>query len=153
MADGDTKAGAAGTVTDPYRAFNFKLEIRGVVEGHFTDCSGLGVRVHPIRYREGGTGQVVRSIPGQVEYAEVTLRYGLTKSRELWDWFLKSIQGTVERRNVSVIMLEPNGVDEALRWNLLNAWPSEWRGAALDAMGREAAIEELKLAFDTLERA
>jgi phage tail-like protein len=153
MADGDTKAGAAGAVTDPYRAFNFKLEIRGVIEGHFTECSGLGVRVHPIRYREGGIGQVVRAIPGQVEYAEVSLRYGLTKSRELWDWFLKSIQGTVERRNVSVIMLEPNGVDEALRWNLLNAWPSEWRGAALDAMGREAAIEELKLAFDTLERA
>ena len=54
MADGDTKAGAAGAVTDPYRAFNFKLEIRGVIEGHFTECSGLGVRVHPIRYREGG---------------------------------------------------------------------------------------------------
>jgi phage tail-like protein len=152
MADGDTRAGA-GTVVDPYRAFNFKLEIRGVIEGHFTDCTGLAVRVHPIRYREGGTGQVVRAIPGQVEYAEVSLRYGLTKSRELWDWFLKSIQGAVERRNVSVIMLEPNGVDEALRWNLLNAWPSEWRGAALDALGREAAIEELKLAFDTLERA
>jgi phage tail-like protein len=152
MADGDPKA-AAGAVTDPYRAFNFKLEIRGVIEGHFTDCSGLAIRVHPIRYREGGTGQVVRAIPGQVEYSEVTLRYGLTKSRELWDWFLRSIQGSVERRNVSVIMLEPNAVDEALRWNLLNAWPSEWRGAALDALGREVAIEELKLAFDTLERA
>jgi len=149
----DTQTGTAGAVVDPYRAFNFKLEIKGVVEGHFTDCSGLAVRVHPIRYREGGTGQVVRAIPGQVEYSEVSLRYGLTKSRELWDWFLKSVQGTVERRNVSVIMLEPNGVDEALRWNLLNAWPSEWRGAALDALGREAAIEELKLAFDTLERA
>ena len=145
--------GAAGTVVDPYRAFNFKLEIRGVVEGHFTECTGLGIRVHPIRYREGGSGQVVRAIPGQVEYAEVGLRYGLTKSRELWDWFVKSIQGNVERRNLSIIMLEPNGVDEALRWNLFSAWPSEWRGASLDALGREAAIEELKLAFDTLERA
>jgi phage tail-like protein len=145
--------GTAGAVVDPYRAFNFKLEIRGVVEGHFTECTGLGVRVHPIRYREGGAGQVVRSIPGQVEYAEIVLRYGLTKSRELWDWFMKSVQGNVERRNLSIIMLEPNGVDEALRWNLFSAWPSEWRGAELDALGREAAIEELKLAFDTLERA
>jgi phage tail-like protein len=155
MPDGDAtaQAGAAGALIDPYRAFNFKLEIRGVIEGHFTECTGLGIRVHPIRYREGGTGQVVRAIPGQVDYSEVALRYGLTRSRELWDWFMKSVHGQVERRNVSVIILEPNGADEALRWNLFNAWPSEWRGAPLDALGREAAIEELKLAFDTLDRA
>jgi phage tail-like protein len=145
--------GHVGTLVDPYRNFNFKLEIQGVVEGHFTECSGLGVRVQPIRYREGGVGQVVRVIPGRVDYAEVTLRYGLTKSSDLWNWFLKSVKGEVERRNISIVVLEPNGADEALRWNLLNAWPCEWRGAMLDATANDAAIEELKLAFETLERA
>jgi phage tail-like protein len=145
--------GHTGTLVDPYRNFNFKLEIQGVVEGHFTECSGLGVRVQPIRYREGGVGQVVRAIPGRVDYAEVTLRYGLTKSLELWNWFMKSVQGQVERRNVSIVVLEPNGSDEALRWNLLDAWPCEWRGAMLDAIANDAAIEELKLAFEKLERA
>ena len=152
MAEGEAQA-AAGTPVDPYRNFNFRLEIRGVTEAHFTECSGLGIRVHTIRYREGGVGQVVRSIPGAVEYSEVTLRYGLTRSRDLWDWFMRTVRGQVERRNISIVVLEPNGADEALRWNFVNAWPSEWRGAALDALGREAAIEELKLAFDTLERA
>ena len=138
---------------DPYRSYNFKLDIAGVTEGHFTECSGLGVKVTPIEYREGGNNQVVRHIPGPVEYAAVTLRYGLTASRELWDWMLQAVQGNVERKNVSIIMLDSEGNNEVMRWNLNDAWPSEWRGAPLDAMSREIAIEDLTLVFDTLERA
>ena len=139
--------------TDPYRSYNFKLDIAGVTEGHFTECSGLGVKVTPIEYREGGNNQVVRHVPGPVEYAAVTLRYGLTASRELWDWMLQAVQGNVERKNISIIMLDSEGNNEVMRWNLNDAWPSEWRGAPLDAMSREIAIEDLTLVFDTLERA
>jgi phage tail-like protein len=146
-------AAAAGVLpVDPYRNYHFKLEILGVTEGHFTACSGLGIRIKPIRYREGGTGQIVRALPGQVEYSDVTLRYGLTQSRDLFDWLMKTIAGDIERRNVSIVMLEQNGADEAMRWSLLRAWPSEWRGAPLDAIGNHVAIEELTLAYDSLER-
>jgi phage tail-like protein len=152
MPEPQAEPAAAVLPVDPNRNYNFKLEIQGVTEGHFTACSGLGVRVKPIRYREGGIGQVVRAIPGSVDFSDVTLKYGLTKSRDLWDWLMKTVAGQVERRNVSIIVLEPNGADEGLRWNLLRAWPSEWRGAPLDAIGNHIAIEELTLAFDTLER-
>lgn len=141
-----------GRVVDPYRAYNFKLEIQGVTEGHFTECTGLGVKVDNIKYREGGVSQVVRRLPGRVEYADVTLKYGLTSSSELWSWFLTSVNGRVERRNVSIIVLDADGVSEALRWNLMNSWPSEWQGAPLDALSQEAAIESLTLVFEGLER-
>jgi phage tail-like protein len=141
-----------GASVDPYRAYNFKLEIQGVTQGHFTECSGLGIKVQPIRYREGGTRQVVRALPGPVEYANLTLRYGLTASTELWDWLMTAVEGKVQRKNVSVLLLDADGVTEVTRWNLINAWPSEWRGALLDALGREAAIEALTLVFETLER-
>ena len=144
--------GAAAMPVDPYRNYHFKLEIAGVTEGHFTAVSGLGIRVKPIRYREGGTGQIIRALPGPTEYSDVTLRYGLTRSRDLFDWLMRTIAGTIERRNISIIMLEQNGADEALRWSLLRAWPSEWRGAPLDAVGNHVAIEELTLSYDSLER-
>lgn len=140
-------------VTDPYRAYNYKLDIAGLVEGHFTECSGLGAKVTPIKYREAGNNQIVRHIPGRVDYAAVTLRYGLTSSRALWDWMLTAIQGRVERRNVSIIMLDSEGANEVLRWNLVDAWPVEWSGAPLDAMSNEIAIQSLTLVFDSLERA
>src|SRR5262249_32197341 len=138
---------------DPYRAYNFKLEIQGVSQGHFTECTGLGIRITDIKYREGGTSQVVLRLPGQVDYGDVTLRYGLTSSTELWTWFKTALTGKVERRNVSIVMLDSDGVTEVLRWNLVNAWPAQWRGAPLDALSQEAAIETLTLVFETLDRA
>jgi phage tail-like protein len=137
---------------DPYRSYNFKLDISGVVEGHFTECTGLGVRVEAIKYREAGNNQLVRHIPGPVDYTPVTLRYGMTSSRELWDWLMKAVQGNVERKNVSIIMLDSQGQTETMRWNLLDAWPAEWQGAPLNATERSIAIESLTLVYDSIER-
>lgn len=145
-------ASAAGGWVDPYRAFNFKIEMQGVTEGHFAECSGLGMKINVLSYREGGNNQVTHRIPGAVDHASVTLRVGLTRSVELWQWMQKIAQGTVERRNVSIVMLEPDGSTEAMRWNLLNAWPSEWYGAPLNAAGNELAIETITLVFEALER-
>ena len=138
---------------DPFRAYNWKLEIQGVTEGHFTECVGLDVRVEVVKYREAGNGQVVHCVPGPVEYGDVTLCYGLTASQELWDWMMTSVNGNVQRQNISILMLDSEGVGEVLRWNLNRAWPSRWTGAPLDAMSRGVAIESLTLVFETLERA
>jgi phage tail-like protein len=142
----------AGTRTDPYRNYNFKIEIQGVTEGHFAQCTNIGIRVQAISYREGGAGQVTHRIPGPVDYADITLCYGLTASTELWMWFMSAVKGTVERKNVSIVLLASDGVTEATRWNLVNAWPTSWSGVPLDARGAEVALERLTLAFETLER-
>jgi len=140
-----------GIVKDPYRAYNFKFEINGVVQGHFTRIEGLGMKVDRILYRAGGEHSTVRSIPGRVEYPPVTLSYGLTDSSELLQWLFKAADGTVVRQNVSIGMLDDSGSAEVRRWNLIAAWPCEWSGALLDALGHELAIERLTLAFDRLE--
>ncbi len=137
---------------DPYRNYNFKLEIQGVTQGHFTECSNIGIRIQAISYREGGLNQVVHRMPGQVEYADVVLKYGVTSSPELLTWFFGGTKGNVERKNVSIVLLDSTGANEVLRWNLNRAWPREWNGAPLDARGNGAAIETLTLAFETLER-
>lgn len=141
-----------GAWVDPLRAYNFKLVIQGVTVGHFVECTGLGIRIHAIRYQEGG-GNIVHRIPGPVEYDDVTLQYGLTSSAELWNWFMAGVQGKVERRNVSILMLDPDDITEVLRWDLINAWPSEWRGAPLDALAREVAIESMTLVYESAQRA
>jgi phage tail-like protein len=142
-----------GVFIDPYRAYNFKLVIQGITEGHFTECSGMGIRVQALEYREGGQSQVVHRIPGRVEYASITLRYGLTASRELFDWFMTAVKGRVVRKNVSILLVDSEGILEVMRWDLINAWVTEWRGAALDALTGEMAVESLVLVFETLERA
>jgi phage tail-like protein len=144
--------GQPGGRVDPLRAYNFKLDINGVNEGHFVECLGLEVIVSALRYREGGGGSVVRRLAGPVSYGDITLRYGLTTSRELWTWFQDSVNGVPSRKNVSIIMTGPDGLSEVFRWNLVDAWPSHWRGAPLDALGQLVAIESLTLVFESINR-
>ncbi len=139
--------------SDPFRSYNFKLSINGVAEGHFTECSGLNVKIEPITYRDAGNHQVVHHIPGPVDYASITLKFGVTKSKTLFDWIMKASQGKVERKDVSISLLDSQDSSEVMRWNLHDAWPSEWKGANLVATDKGVAIEELTLVFDRLESA
>lgn len=139
-----------GTPVDPYRAYNFKLLVNGVTNGHFTEVSGLEVNIQRLAYREAGNDRV-RAIPGQVDYEPVTLHFGLTSSTELWQWLDAAAKGNVSRRNVSIVLLDAAGTAEVLRWNMLNAWPTRWRGAHLNTLAQEIAIESLALAYEGLE--
>lgn len=152
MADA-APATAAGAWEDPYRAFDFRIEISGITEGHFAECSGLGMKINVLSYREGGNNQVTHRIPGAVDHASVTLRGGITSSTVLFDWMQNILMGNIDRRNMSVIMLKPDGNTEALRWNLQRAWPSEWYCAPLNAAGNELAIQAITIVFESIERA
>jgi phage tail-like protein len=141
--------------SEAYRSYNFRLEIADVARGHFMRVSGLGFRVAPIRVREGGKNQIVHQLAGPVEYAEVTLSYGLVKadSETLWTWLNSAIGGRPTRKNVSIIMLANNGYDDVVHWHLNDAWATAWRGAELDALGREVAVESLSLVYESITRA
>jgi len=136
-----------------FQGYNFKLVIDGINEGHFIQMAGLGIRIAHQRYREGGDATIVHRLAGPVEYAEVTLRYGLTASPELWRWFLTAVSGNPQRKHVSIVMLGPGAVGEGVRWNLVDAWPCAWNGAPLDALGHEFAVESLTLVYESISRA
>ncbi len=144
-----------GTRRDPFRAYTWRLEVGGEAQAYFTACTGLGITVDVIKFREAGSRQIVRSIPGQVSYEPVTLYYGLTPSREIFNWLMSSVEGRVERRNASIIMLNSDGNEDAAapRWNMDDAWVAAWRGAQLNTMSPELAIESVTFVFDRLTRA
>lgn len=140
--------------TEIFRSYNFTLELgQGVVGGYFTEVSGLGIKVEAIDYREGGAAPAVRKLAGRVSYGDITLKWGMTQSSEMWEWLMTAVNGTVQRREVSIILLSPDGQGEQTRWNLHNAWATEWRGAKLDASAQGAAIESLILTHEGLARA
>ena len=96
---------------------------------------------------------MIRQVPTITTYHDITLRYGLTASRAMWDWFLATAQGRVERRNVSIVLLDSAGSTPVIQWNLIAAFPKRWRGPELRASAREVAIEEIVLAYESLGRA
>ena len=142
------------TWKEPYRGYNWKLDIDGLgIVAHFIECDGIEVEIAKVNFREGGDDANVHRLPGLVSYSDVTLRYGLTDEKAVWDWFEKSLQSSVvDRKQVSLILMKPDQQAEYLRWNLFDAWPSYWRTARLNALTSEIAIETLSITFERLAR-
>ncbi len=65
---------------DPYKNFRFLLEIDGITQAGFSDCSGFGSNVEVVEYREGGDAATVRKLPGKNSYPDITLKWGVTDS-------------------------------------------------------------------------
>jgi phage tail-like protein len=136
---------------DPFKNFRFRVEIDGVVSAGFRSVSGLAAETEVIEYREGGDPFTsVRKLPGRVRYPNVTLRRGLTTSRDLWDWWQTVRDGALQRRDVRITLLDDAG-NEVLRWVLRDAWIAKIEASDLDAQANEVAIESVELAHEGLE--
>ena len=137
---------------DPYKSFKFLLEIDGIVQAGFSECSGFGSEIEVVEYREGGEPSTVRKLPGKVSYPDMTLKWGITDSRELYDWHFTAVSGQIERKSGSIVLLDDIG-EEKIRWNFFDAWPSKYDAPDFNATGNEVAIDALTIAYERLERA
>lgn len=141
-----------GARKDPYRVYNFLVEIDGIARAGFQECSGMDSTQDPIEYREGNEPLTVRKLPGMVTYSNITLNRGITDDAELWQWRQQVMDGNVERKNGSIVLLDDAG-GEKVRWNFVNGWPTKWTGPSLNATGTEVAIESLEIAHEGVVKA
>ena len=135
---------------DPFRAFRFLVEIDGTEQGGFQTVSGIerDTKIDP--YREGGVNDHERQIAGLTTYPPLKLKRGLVDAA-LWDWHQDMIAGTVQRKTISVVLLDEVG-DEVWRWVLAGAYPSKWSGAELDAGQSNLATETVEFVHRGLTR-
>jgi phage tail-like protein len=144
---------ATGDRKDPFRGYNFKLEIDGISRNGFRECSGLDATTAPVDYREGTEkGNIVRKLTGLNSHSNITLKWGTTDDHSLWDWRDKVIQGKTERKNGSVILMDEAG-EEKKRWNFVEGWPTKWTGPSFNATGNEVAIETLEIVTEGVKPA
>ena len=135
-----------------YRNYNFLLTV-DAAEFRFSECIGLGMRREPIRDPHGGQGDTVPMFAGALSYSEIICRYGVTDSLDLWTWVMSTASGNVQRKLVSIVQLGNDGLAPKITWHLHGAWVCQWSGVPFDSLGRDIAIEEVRLAFNRLERA
>jgi phage tail-like protein len=141
----------ATTRTDPYRGFNFLVEIDGISQAGFQECSGLDASTDIVDYREGSDPNHARKLSGLNKYTAISLKRGITDSDELWKWRQTVIDGKTARKNGSIVLLDEAGT-EKLRWNFSNAWPSKWTGPAFNSTGNSVAVETLELTHEEVTK-
>jgi|SRR5207302_825230 len=142
---------AVGSRLDPFSAFLFRVEVRGIVEGFFRECSGLESTIQVIEDPQFGRGMMGK-LPGRIVYANLTLRQGLTPSMTLYQWHLQALQGTIQRVNGSILQVGPDGQRQLARWNFTNGWPTKYTGPSFNASNNELSIETFEIAHEGLER-
>ncbi len=138
---------------DPYGAYNFLVEVRDIAEdgtdvrASFTEVSGLEVEVTPIEYRNGSEDITPRKIPGLKKFTNLTLKRGIIGDIAFWNWILDSMRGQVNRRDMSIKLLDENR-QEVMRWDFVRAWPTKYSGPTLNAHNNEVAMETLEIAHE-----
>jgi phage tail-like protein len=138
--------------TDPVLQGNVLLEIDGVgVVANFNSVSGISSEVeivdNPYVTEQGKV--YIGKLPGKPKTPTITLKRGLTGAKELWEWHAAVMQGTPDRRNGSVILMDTLG-GEVLRYDFTNAMVSKISLSEGGATTSGVQIEEATLACETL---
>jgi len=137
---------------DPFRGFNFRLEMSGVTEAGFREVTGLDASTDVAEYREGkDQGNFPRKLTGLNKHANLTLKRGIDPDNKLWDWYKKVVSGKNDRQNGSIVLCDETG-EEKVRWNFKQAWPTKMTGPGLNATSNDVAIEGVEIVCEELER-
>ena len=139
--------------TDPYRNFRFRVEIDGITQAGFNECSFADTTTEVAEYREGTDPTHPRKLSGQTKYGNVTLKWGITDSVDLYKWRQDVIdRGALgNRKNLAIILIDEEGNDKS-RWELENSWPTKYDPPDFNAKGNDIAIELLEIVSESYKR-
>src|ERR1700756_7460 len=141
----------AGKHLDPFKAYNFFVEVEGILVGGFTSVSGLESKMEVRTVREGGVNNKEYKLGGQVTYSDITLESGITAIDPVWLWYQSTLQGTIKRKNGSIYLLNDMGIPYVW-YDFYNAWPIEWQGPSLDASQTLVATQRFVLAHEGIKK-
>jgi phage tail-like protein len=143
--------------TYPFTAFSFAVEINRGQDGSplgnaaFQECDGLELSMEVKTIREGGSNDRQIRLNGPIALGTLTLKRGMTDNFDLWNWFHDSVNDPRLRANAEVVLLAPDGTTERARFILSRCVPIKLKAPALNAKDGQIAIEELQVAYETLQ--
>lgn len=138
---------------DPFRGARYAVELGSIKQAGFSEATIPDSTQDPIEYREGNEPNTVRKIPGLTKYGNITLKWGITTSTDIYEWRKKVEDGKIKdaRQNIAISLQDDEG-NEAARWEFSNAWPTKYDAPDLNATGSDIAIETLEICHEGMVR-
>lgn len=135
---------------DPFRVFNFVVDIDNTPVAGFSEVSGLTSEGETTEYREGNEPENhVRKLVGLRKYANLMLKRGYTQDKALWQWYANIMNGAADRRNVTIVLMN-EARQPVMRWHAENAWINKIEGPAFKASSNDVAMESVELVHEGL---
>ena len=136
---------------DPYVGFLFRVEIQGLQVGGFTQVTGLERETTTEDFREGGLNDYTHKLATVTKYQNLSLRRGIADATELWQWHQDVVDGKIQRRQISVVLVDALG-QEKWRWIFDNAYPVKWSGTEFNAATSAVFVENVEFAHNGIRR-
>ena len=136
---------------DPIGAYNYAVEVDGIVSARFQSVSGLSTEIKVIEYNDGDD-DLGRKMPGQTNYGNITLKRGYIANKDMWTWWKAVRDGTASRKEVSIILYD-NTANELMRWNLHGCWPCKWKLSDMSGKADDLTTEELEFVVEDVQEA
>ncbi len=126
--------------------------------GAFSEVSGLEATMEPRVIREGGHYRGEYQRAGQVTYATVILKRGITSASDLWTWFdlvggnktglrLRAELSHFEHQRESAESIKKVS---RFQWVMQNALPVKFKAATYTGTSAEVGVEELHFVHEGL---
>jgi phage tail-like protein len=139
----------------PFTAFNFSVEITidaaPLCNAAFSECDGLELNQDVKTIREGGNNAAQIRLAGPTTYGTLTLKRGLTSSFDLWTWFKRTQDDPSVVAHAEVVLFAQNGTTEEARFVMQGCRPLKLKAPPLNAKDGMVAVEELQVAYQSLE--
>jgi phage tail-like protein len=157
-----------GSRQDPVLAFNFQVSLTDssssvvsalttvtlssvgltVVAG-FSECSGLEGTLELHEHMAGGRNDGVLRFPTRMKWSNLTLKRGMARSTDLWDWYAGFAVGNAVRKD-GVIVLQNEQHSPQRVWGFRRGLPIKYTGPTLNAAQSSVAIESIEIAHEGL---
>ncbi|PYJ68123.1 MAG: phage tail protein [Verrucomicrobia bacterium] len=138
-----------GNRKDPYRGFNFRVEINNITVGAFSDVSGLSSDGDIVEFCDAARHLHIRKLTGLRKFSNITLKRGYTENRELWNWRNNTVNSILDRRNGTIVLMDEERND-VLHWEFEGGWPHKIDGPTFNTKGNDVAIENVELVVESL---
>lgn len=161
--------------TDPLRNFKFQVQIH-LEDGSLTtrrssnnqlgfmSVSGLSITTDVVVYRQGGMNTTTQKMPGQSDFAPITLSRGLIcGDSDIYSWLqrlFRVMQGEPGgndgsrdfRAYMDIFLLDhpvtSNRVYYKAGWRVYNCWPTSIAFGDLDAGANGVELQQITLAHE-----
>jgi len=118
--------------------------------GAFSECSGLEATMEPKAIKAGGHNYGEFQRAGRVNFSTIILKRGVTKNRDLWQWFQLVGNGAYAYRLKAEVTLHDFDDKVIMAWQMMNALPTKFKAADFNSTFSQVAIEELHFVHEGL---
>lgn len=139
-----------GNRSDPIPSFRFTVRFDSLQPVGFTDCTGLQLETEVQDYHEGGLNTHSWKFATRTKQGYLSLKHGIVDG-VMWGWYLAIMRGDMQFRNGAITVQDPGGQD-AMEFQVLQAFPVKWVGPDLSASQNNLAVETLEFAHQGLLR-